>query len=1047
MEFLAFDNGIIRDPRYRDEVVASTNRISKKLRLSNEPIIPRNKLTLPTQRRQLPEGKRPFACSPKEVVFRDFDVDLSYTITVKLTNITNGFNSFRISPVSPEFSDIISIDYELPPRIAAGLSWSVKIKFHPLKNEDITTKFQIATESGFFYLPVRTLKKRAVVTVDCSEVDFGTLTLGDSKRKPITLSNNGASVGSVYISGSFKKIAEKMHVDPVTKQELPYLVMNPLMFRIDIPAFSKFQLELIFSPFEEVDFDCTIIFSDRHDSSENDYVVAVRGKATSLPVHVSSPSLNFSWCFYGCTYSGEVSIMNTANITAIVEPEVPKELQSIIRFDPKMVCIQAGTELNIMAYFTPQPGLGSEFSAVIDFNVKGQTLPANVKITASLTSREPSVSTLFIDLGTAFINSEAVANITVTNKSDLPQMLGFPRLPENITVYPQTLTILPKENYEFKVCVVPPCVGRYSQQISLLNEYGDKSSIEVCGFGALPALKFSECTIFLPPCPLDSSVSASTVVRNTTKEYRQFFFQVPGDYIRVSPSTGALRPGEAIPIVIFFIAPPEFIVVPVEAPPPTTQKQSKRKRVAKAHGHVREAAQAPVVEAPKISSYVDWEDSNGSCWSKHKCVMLKCVSSAASENTEESCFLKVYCTAIKASVVGRSLLALKTAVPEAEPEKKSTKASKKVDPAAVTPTPIDMIDVSPFKCTLFVDFGEVTLNKITQKICFLKSNEEDADLFQLRPVDIVSPFTVVRYPDHPLQPGEEDIVIIQFQPSEYGVYSDVITFSSSKGNDVDIFLSGACCCTDLVVGLDPNMDVTNPNESVDAVSISTTLINETTQVPLYFYNRGAFGLDVSVQFFGDADWTTRRTYVFHPDKFIVPPKGKVVSNCFFTPTKEAYYRETFLVKAGGFEHKLKVEARGSAKRIYIVSPQERSAAEEKIPSSCYVDPFYGKSPDYPYHLHFTRGEVKQFIFGSIKSGPAAECVVDKWSDVYTNAGWSVDTMKLMIPSGGQGAIGIQLGYADVSTDGVVPYCRFSLNLRCPSDPVNDTVLYLCCTGL
>lgn len=1048
MEFIAFENGTIRDPRYRDEVVAPANRIAKKIRLSAEPTVARNRLhALSTKQRQLPEGKRPFACNPKEVVFRDFDLGSTYSIDVKLTNVSNGFNCFRITPISPEFSDMISIDYVLPSRIAAGLSWTVKIKFTPVKNEDKTTRFQVTTESGFFYIPIRTLKKRAVVTVDCSEVDFGTLTLGDSKKKAITLYNNGASVGSVYISGSFKKIAEKMHVDPVTKQEFPYLVMNPLMFRIDIPAFSKFQFELIFAPFEEVDFQCTIIFSDRNESNDSDFICTVRGKATSLPVHVSSLELNFSWCFYECTYCGEVSILNSSNITAIVEPDIPKELQHIIRFEPKMVCIQPCTELNILAYFTPRAFLEKDFSAFIDFHVKGQTLPATVKIIASLTSREPSVSTMRVDLGAAFVNSEAVETVAVTNESELPQMVGFPRLPENISVYPQTLTILPKENFKFKICVVPPHVGKFSQQLVLVNEYGDKKSIEVTGSGIQPALKFSESTIFLEPCCLDSSVSASTVVRNTTSEYRQFSFQVPGDYIRVSPSSGALRPDQSLPIVIFFIAPPEFISVAVEAPPPTTQKQIKGKKSSKGesklHGHLRQ--EHPVeTEAPKVSSYVDWEDS-GFEWSKHKTVLLQCISKAAADNSEETCFIKLHCTAIKASVVGRTLLALKSNVAEAPLEKKGAKVVKKNEPA-VAVTPIDMIEVSPSKCTLFLDFGEVTLNRNSRKTCFLKASELEVTYFQLRPVDLVSPFTIVRYPDHALQPGEEDIVIVEFQPSEYGAYSDVITFSSSTGNDVDVFLSGACCCTNLIVTTDSNMDVNNPHEPITFASLAPTLRNQTTQLPMYFYNLGAFALDVSLEINTKSDWRTKRTFVLHPAKFIVPPKGKVLSHCLFTPEQEEFYRQEVFVKAGGFEHKLEVEGRGCEKSVYISAPpsQSNASAFETKALAREPLPFCGKSWDYPYHLYFSKGEVKQFTFGTIKGGPVAECIVDQWSDVNTAAGWTVDSMKVPIPSGGTGSIGIKLKSSKDSI--TVPYCRFCINVRCPSDVDNETTLYICCTG-
>lgn len=1054
MEFLAFENGVLRDSRYREDVPSIANKTAKKVKLLNEPVVSK-RVIVPTQRRQLCEGKRPFSCNPKEVIFRDFDVGLSYTTNVKLSNITNSFNCFRVLPFSPEYSDVISVNYELPPRIAAGLSWDIQINFCPQTNEDISTKLQIATESGYFFLPVRTLKKRAFVTVECSEVDFGTLTLGDNKRKTITLSNNGASVGPVYISGSFKKIAEKMHVDPVSKQEFPFLIINPLMYRVDVPPFSKFQIDLVFAPYEEVELDCTIIFSDRHEGCGNDFVVAVRGQATSLPVHVSSLALNFSWCFYGCTYSGEVSIMNSSNITAIVEPEVPKELQSVIKFDPKMVCIQAGTELNLIAYFTPQRNLGKDFSTVIDFNVKGQTLPATVKIVASLTHREPCVNTSVLDISPSFVCNEMVTSLTVTNQSDLPQMVGFPRLPENIVIHPQIVTMLPKEKMAFKICIVPPHVGNYSQQIALLNEYGDKRSIEISGCGTQPTLKFSAYTILLPTCPLDSTVSATTVVKNTTKEYRHFSFQVEGDYISVSPSSGALRPGDAIPIVIFFIPPPEFFSLPVEPPAPPAQKPSKRKRAAKAHVHARDVIPGPSVEAPKISSYIDWEDPNGKVWSKHKWVLLKCTSSAATDNTEEVCFLKLRCTATNASVVARTLLATKPSNTNTATELKLTKISKKSEssPAIIHK---EVIDVSPFKCTLVVDFGEVTLNQVTQKICFMKSNEELPTLFQLRPVDLVSPFTVVRYPDRPLLPGEEDIVIIQFQPSEYGLYSDVITFSSSLGNDIDIFLSGACCCTDLVVSLSPVVDMATLSYSVETVPIPTTIINETTSVSIHFYNRGAFDLDVSVQLSEDADWTTRRTYVIHPDEFIVPPKGNVVCNCLFTPRKEGVYQQQLLCKAGGFEHKLQLEGRGSTKSIFIISPSEQSAVQDRVVPVFY-DRFYGRSFEYPFHLHFSRGEVKKFTFGSVKGGPSAECSVDQWSDMYTHTGWSVSATKLSVASGSQTSITIQLshsaarstkalGSSSSSPSSAILYCRFCINLRCPGDSTNDTVLYLCCTG-
>ncbi|KAF5907241.1 cilia- and flagella-associated protein 74 isoform X1, partial [Clarias magur] len=139
----------------------------------------------------------PFASKPETVVFKDFDLEKTYKRKVVLTNISNVTNYCRLVGVSQNLTDFLSVSFEPPGPMSAGMACELEAIFKPLINEDLDGDIQFQSAVGPFSVTVKCRTKKCEMVVDSSLIDFGTHVVGETISRVITLTNRGA-LGTRY---------------------------------------------------------------------------------------------------------------------------------------------------------------------------------------------------------------------------------------------------------------------------------------------------------------------------------------------------------------------------------------------------------------------------------------------------------------------------------------------------------------------------------------------------------------------------------------------------------------------------------------------------------------------------------------------------------------------------------------------------------------------------------------------------------------------------------------------------------------------------------
>lgn len=1059
MEFLAFGDGTIRDERYR---VITGSGVDLPVQLA-----PRRENKQANSRHiqhHLDElvagGSAPFAWKPKEVVFEEFTPGKDYIATVTLTNVTNSFMTFRVAAVSPLFSEALRVRYTVPPRLSPGLSWDLSVHFCPTSEDDFDTSIACRSDKGVFLIPIRARRKRPLLSVSHDQVNFGTVVIGKVKHRSFVVFNKGGETAKVRVAGSYRGIVEQRHVDPTTGKRKPFFTVSPMEYQIDIAPHSQIPFDVHFLPLEETDVECDIEFTEQGEAARL-ITVNVTGHSTRSPVYVASEDVHFSLCHYGETYCREVVLVNDSMVAVTAVPDIPEKLHGALRMSESELCIQAGSSFRVTMYFEPSPDLEAEVDATVAFTVKGQPLPATFRLCASLSHRTPTVNPVSLQYGRVFVNVQKVIPVAITNQSSLPQMMGFTSSPENVTVSPSVLQLLPGETSTCLIGVVPSRLGPFSTRLSLRNEFGDSQSISVAGYGVEPALKLAESSFRFPPCPLGQTVSASTVVLNTSTATRHFTFLVPGPCIGVAPSSGTLKPGERLPLVFRFSPGEEDRALP---PPQQQQLDSEPEvtrvtKTQKQRSASRKAQAATVVEQtflpppPVHSDFDEWQGLDSERWSRHKTLVVRCVSNSSTD--EETCFVSLRCTAVKPEVVGQLLLSAAKHQPEEEDGAVRGRASGKPAKKAVADAAgeLNLLAASRPSSRLYVDFEEAIINHTKTQTCVLRNTGKESRVLQLRPVDPLSPFVVGTCLFDPVLPGDEVTFTIHFTPTEYGNYNDVIRFAAAESNDVEFFVRGSCSRVDLLIGDEQNSAPSDKNGSLHRVQFEPTRCGESAKTALPFFNNGSFPLEVYVQPTISAG-AAHQTFLIHPTVFSILPNAKTTVTVLFSPKGEGLHSQVFCVKAGGHKQCLTAEGRGCKSSVYVTPPAElapsmRGSDRTTGYAALLHDVECGVTAAHPLQLHFGPGETKSITVGSVGGGPSIDCIVEGWDEaLFSSAGWSASPMKLSVPSGGRGIVSVSHNpRTATSQHQAVPFCSFSLAIRSASDLANSPVYHIRCTGV
>lgn len=104
---------------------------------------------------------------------------MSHTQTIAITNVSFSFNSFKLLPLEDNIRDFFHIKYTPSGRMSAGLSTSVTITFTPQLNQDIDSYLPILSETGKIKIPLKCTCKKALISVEDPQIDFGDVIFGE----------------------------------------------------------------------------------------------------------------------------------------------------------------------------------------------------------------------------------------------------------------------------------------------------------------------------------------------------------------------------------------------------------------------------------------------------------------------------------------------------------------------------------------------------------------------------------------------------------------------------------------------------------------------------------------------------------------------------------------------------------------------------------------------------------------------------------------------------------------------------------------------------
>ncbi|XP_043918878.1 cilia- and flagella-associated protein 74 isoform X1 [Protopterus annectens] len=164
-------------------------------------------------RKQVAAGREfkgcPFYSKPELIYFKDFDIGKVYKKKVTLINASYGVSFCRLVGVSQHLKDFITVHFDPPGQMSAGMSCEMTVVFKPMINEDLEGEVSLLAQTGPFSVPLKCTTKKCDLAVDKDLIDFGAHVVGETISRIITLTNSGALGTNFQLQTSADGFKEK----------------------------------------------------------------------------------------------------------------------------------------------------------------------------------------------------------------------------------------------------------------------------------------------------------------------------------------------------------------------------------------------------------------------------------------------------------------------------------------------------------------------------------------------------------------------------------------------------------------------------------------------------------------------------------------------------------------------------------------------------------------------------------------------------------------------------------------------------------------------
>ncbi|XP_053941874.1 cilia- and flagella-associated protein 74 [Cuculus canorus] len=613
-----------------------------------------------------------FYSKPSCIHFKDFDVGQTYKKKITLINASYSVNFCRLVGISESLKDFISVHFDPPGKMSAGMSCEVGVTFKPMINETLEGEVMFMAQTGSFSVPVKCTPKRCTLALDKELIDFGSHVVGETISRTITLTNSGAlgtrfkvqasagdggtciaakassgrtvtqlfsdhvpeqkgsnspvmsvveKKGQIYPDHSEKLTAcaaggeqqrtemsrssgfvEQLDQDVLNSRsdldtenahnlvglspdETPVEIMLGKVTEGEIGPFSSVKLQVLFVPAIPGDVQAEFVITFDNSDCEPLCFSAI-GVSIDVPIWVTNPNIDLKICMYDRLYQDCVVIHSRAKTTLRLKFEVCKELSKHMELLPKTGYIQAQSSFSVQLKFLPRPSLPEDAGSYFNEEMRVLEVPVtilimdkakkvNFTVHAIVTTSDLEISPAQIDFGYCTIYEAVQANITLTNKSILPQEFGFVGLPEFVEIQPNDGLgiLLPLESLTLDVIFKANKAKEYSFELTCKSEINRQFKLSCKAVGVHPPLELSHSLVQFAATALNGVSTATLYVMNSHVSVNHFTHAVPrigsgdaapvgptlfefcvpgGCPVTITPSVGTVLPGKKSLIRVSF---------------------------------------------------------------------------------------------------------------------------------------------------------------------------------------------------------------------------------------------------------------------------------------------------------------------------------------------------------------------------------------------------------------------------------------------------------------------------------------------------------------
>uniref|UniRef100_A0A7M4F678 Cilia and flagella associated protein 74 n=1 Tax=Crocodylus porosus TaxID=8502 RepID=A0A7M4F678_CROPO len=740
----------------------------------------------------------PFYSKPSVIHFKDFDVGKTYKKKIILINASYSVNFCKLVGVSEHLKDFISIHFDPPGQMSAGMSCEMVVTFKPMINEALEGEVTFLAQTGSFSIPLKCTIKRCVLALDKELIDFGTHVVGETISRTITLTNRGA-LGTRFKlqmssleeswSGSSKRLPREV-VDSPSLEVFKTQLDKALVTEGEIGPFSSVKLQVIFLPAIPGEVQAEFVFTFDNQNSNPLFFTAI-GVSVDVPVWVTNPNVDLKICMYDRLYQDCIIIQTKTALR--LKFEVCKELSKYMELLPKTGYIQAQSSFSVQLKFLPRRSLPEDAGGYFDketrvlevpmtISVADKIKPATFTVHAIVTTSDLEISPAEVNFGYCTIYETLQTSITLTNKSILPQEFGFVDLPEFVEVQPNDGfgTLLPLESLNLDIFFKAKKAKDYSFELICKTEINRQFKLSCKAVGVHPPLELSHSLVQFAATALNDVSTATLYVINSHVSLNRFTHAVPrigkGQTAPVGPTSFEFHVPESSPVTVIpsvgTVLPGKKCLIQVSFRPVLSDQQirkeavqmlskatatrtfsEKRMRESEMHINVRNvktniseeymAAQSSLIRnfRGQFEKYII------PCFVASGDIDEKGVSETLNYSPYNTLYLELHCPAVAPSVV-----------------------------------------ITSDNGKNIINFGEVAVgHRITKQITIQNVSDEQLAIgFSI--LNPHGPFLLVN-PVGSLQPGENQLLVISFCPDENKLFFETLDICTIK-NTLTLSITG-----------------------------------------------------------------------------------------------------------------------------------------------------------------------------------------------------------------------------------------------------------------